>query len=330
MRVNLLFGFFVVFSMMACSTPEEKTADAGGTGGLGDGSLWGDLPINQDRINPDSSVLSPADVTVIETAISFDTAPDTVLLLDTVADRAPIDSLTLDSLVAEVTALDTLAAADAYEPGPVVPIIVNSGNLVTYSLARDQWGRYSFPAEAGQIYTISEIKDPSFCYLGTGADVSPKNYIQKCDADGTLIFTATATQTYYLAVSVAGENVYGVSGSFQVADGGKRLTLGENRVSLTSPTGSDGYFFHFPITQGKSYQCVLTGTSKLSLGFSPAPRAERMSNGQPAWPLLGVGAGLPISEEIPASSVAKSVSGFYYLYINIHESMTLNITLTEK
>jgi hypothetical protein len=235
-----------------------------------------------------------------------------------------------DSSVAEVAVLDAESVPDSFEPGPIVPITVNSGNTATYSLARGQWSRYSFPAEAGQIYSVSEIKDPSFCYLGTTSDVSPKNHLQKCNADGVLIFTAPVAQTYYLAVSVEGDSVSGMSGPFQVADGGMRLTLGENTVSLTSPTGSDGYFFHFPITQGKSYQCTLTGTSKLSLGFSPAPRAERMSNGQPAWPLLGVGSGLPISETIPADSVAKSVSGYYFLYINIHESMTLHITLTEK
>lgn len=326
MRADLSFGFLVVFSMTACSSSTEKAVDSGILVGLSDGSATTDRPINQDLANPDTLSVATADVPVLEAARSQDSALDMVLPVDAVADHAPI----ADSTVVEVANYDTQFAPDVYEPGPIVPIAVNSGNTATFNLAKGQWSRYSFPAEAGQIYSVSEIKDPSFCYLGTTSDVSPNNYLQKCNADGVLIFTAPLAQTYYLAVSVEGDNVSGLSGPFQVADGGKPLVLGENTVSLTSPTGSDGYYFRFPITQGKSYQCTLTGTSKLSLGFTPAPRAERMGNGQPAWPLLGVGSGLPISETIPADSVAKSVSGHYFLYVGIHESMTLNITLMEK
>src|ERR1039457_2710974 len=66
-------------------------------------------------------------------------------------------------------------------------------------------------------------------------------------SDGTwkiFYFDAAATQRYYIAVAVSGG---GVSGSFQVADGGTKIALGSPPLALTAPDGDNTYFFRFPI-----------------------------------------------------------------------------------
>ena len=51
--------------------------------------------------------------------------------------------------------------------------------------------------------------------------------------------------------------------------------------------------------------------------------------GQFSFALRGIGGGLPITHDIPATSVAESYSGFYYFFISVSETMTVTFTLTQ-
>ena len=223
---------------------------------------------------------------------------------------------------------DAASPADAaFDPGPTVPIVVNSGNTATYNLGNGTWKRFSFPVEAGQIYAISELSGITQGYVSAQASVSPANFTYQTDTTtGRLTFTASTAGTYYIAVAVVGG---GASGSFQVADGGRLLPLGSTNLTLTAPNAEDFYFFHFPVTSGKGYHVKVTGPIQPNVGLAVAARAERSSISGFAYSDLGVGGSLAFDEDITAEMVAKSISGFYYFYLNLHGDMTLTVTISE-
>ena len=156
--------------------------------------------------------------------------------------------------------------------------------------------------------------------------MSPTSFQSKTNADGNLAFVAPAAQKYFLAVAAQGA---GVSGSFQVADGGRLLAMGKQTVSLTAPTGDDYTYFHFPIGAGHTYSVLIEGQGTTSVGLGLSARAERASNRQFSYPLRGVSGPLPMTEDIPATSVAESYSGFYYLFIRVSVAMSISITVTQ-
>jgi hypothetical protein len=217
-------------------------------------------------------------------------------------------------------------SVDGFDPGPVVPIIVNSGPTGSYNLANGTWKVFSFDAEANQVYSISGLGGGVNGYLGPTASVSPTNSQAKTNSDGNLSFVAPAAQKYFLAVAAQG---VGASGSFQVADGGRLLAMGKQTFSLTAPTGDDYAFFHFPIASGHAYGIVLEGQSATSVGLGLSARAERASNRQFSYALRGVSGPLPMTEDIPATSVAESYSGFYYLFLRISVALSVSITVTQ-
>jgi hypothetical protein len=217
-------------------------------------------------------------------------------------------------------------SADGFDPGPVVPIVVNSGPTGSFNLANGTWKVFSFEARANQVYSVSGLGGGINGYLGVSASVSPTSFQTKTNADGNLSFVAPAAQKYFLAVAAQG---VGASGLFQVADGGQLLSMGKQTVSLTAPTGDDYIYFRFPISAGHTYNVVLEGQGTSSLGLGLSARAERAFNRQFSYPLRGVSGPLPMNEGIPATSVADSYSGFYYLFIRVSAAMSLSITVTQ-
>ena len=215
----------------------------------------------------------------------------------------------------------------AFDPGPTVPIIVNSGNTVTFNLGDGKWQRFSFPVEAGQIYAISELSGIERGYVSAQADVSPTSFAYQTDATtGWLIFTASTTGTYYIAVAVVGGSA---SGTFQVADGGSLLALGASNLTLAAPNSEDYFFFRFPVTNGKGYHLKVTGPMQPDVALAISARAERSNSGQFGYSDFGVGGSLPFDEDITPAMVAQSISGFYYFYLNLHGDMTVTVTISE-
>jgi hypothetical protein len=217
-------------------------------------------------------------------------------------------------------------AADGFDPGPIVPIVVNSVPSGQFSLGDGKWQVFSFDGEANQVYSLSELSGIVSGYVSTSPGVSSTNYQYKTSTAGNLSFVAPAAQKYYLAVAVKGG---GSSGSFQVADGGRLLALGSTTLTLTAPTGDDYYFFHFPISADHAYTVTMAGPGQPSVRTAVSARAERSSMGQFSFALRGIGGGLPITHDIPATSVAESYSGFYYFFISVSETMTVTFTLTQ-
>ena len=222
-------------------------------------------------------------------------------------------------------------AADAtFQPGPATAIILNNGNTNQYNLGDETWKVFYFDAVAGQIYVVSELSGIVRGYLGTSPSVSPTNYQIASDAtSGALLLTAPASQRYYLAVGVSGGIA---SGSFQVADGGQPIPVGTTTLSLTPADAGDAYYvFRFPITAGHGYTLNLQGPSQPNIGLSAAPRPERSSIGEFSYGIWGVGGSLPFSNEaIPATSVADSTSGFYFVNIRIMAPITFTISIAES
>jgi hypothetical protein len=219
--------------------------------------------------------------------------------------------------------------ADApFQPGPATPIVVNSANTAQYNQGDGTWKVFYFEAEAGQIYVVSGLSGIVRGYLSTSPSVSPTNYQIATDtSSGTLLLTAPASQRYYLAVGVSGG---GASGSFQVADGGKPIALGTTTLSLTPADAGDAYYvYRFPITTGHSYTLNLQGPSQPNIGLSVAPRPERSSLGEFSYSIWGKGGSLPFTDAIPATSVADSTSGFYFVNIRIMASITFTISIAE-
>jgi hypothetical protein len=221
------------------------------------------------------------------------------------------------------------AAADAgFVPGPATPIVINSGPTGQFSLSDGTWKIFYFDAVAAQVYAVSELSGIVHGYVSTSSSVSPSNYQFVTNADGNLSFMAPAAQRYYIAVAVSGG---GVSGSFQVADGGTKIALGSTPLALTAPDGDNTYFFRFPITTGHGYTFSAAGPSQPSIKIAAAPRAERSSNGQFSYSIWGVGGSLPFTGyDISAAAAATSYSGFCFFYINVTSAMTITVTIAES
>jgi hypothetical protein len=314
----------------ACSSSEESTQDAAAptpdSAGTGPGK---DAATGEDRFAPATTDTPLADApTPAGDAGIADTGrgelvvppgPD-ARLADSSAD-VPTGDL---GLVAKDASPDQ--STDGFDPGPVVPIVVNSGPTGSYNLANGTWKVFNFEAEANQVYSVSGLGGGVNGYLGPTASVSPTNYQAKTNADGNLSLVAPATQKYFLAVAAQG---VGASGSFQVADGDRLLAMGKQTVALTAPTGDDYTYFHFPISAGHTYNILVEGQGTTSVGLGLSARAERALNRQFSYPLRGVSGPLPINEDIPSTSVAESYSGFYYLFIRSSVAMSISITVTQ-
>jgi hypothetical protein len=268
-----------------------------------------------------SDVMLASDVVVAADAPSFPdlSSPD---LISTGADLYAAD------LGGAASSGDAAAPVDAaFDPGPTVPIVVNSGNTATFNLGDGKWQRFSFPVEAGQIYAISELSGIERGYVSAQASVSPTNFTYQTDATtGRLIFTASTSGTYYIAVAVVGG---GASGTFQVADGGRLLALGASNVTLAAPNSEDYFFFRFPAMNGKGYHLKVTGPMQPDVALAVSARAERSNSGQFGYSDFGVGGSLPFDEDITSAMVAQSISGFYYFYLNLHGDMTVTVTISE-
>jgi hypothetical protein len=220
------------------------------------------------------------------------------------------------------------AADAAFLPGQATAILVNSGNSAQFGVSDGTWQLFTFDAVANQIYAVSGLAGLATGYVGTSASVSPASYLYKTNADGVLAFTASAAGRYYVAVASSGG---GVTGSFQVADGGTLLALGSTALSLAAPDGDNTYFYRFPISAGHGYVLSATGPSQPNVGLAVSARAERSNNGQFSYSAWGVGGSLPFNnEEIPATSVAESYSGYYYFYINVKGAIALTVTITQS
>jgi hypothetical protein len=218
--------------------------------------------------------------------------------------------------------------ADAFVPGPAEPIEVNSGETASYSLNDGEWKLFYFEAEAGQAYTVSPLSGIVRGYLSTSADVSPDSYQYATDeVEGTVSFVAAETGRHYIAVVVDGG---GASGWFQVADGGRSLSLGANSVSLQAPNSNDTSFFHFPITAGAAYEVQVQGPADPEAVISAAPRPERSLDNQFFHGAWGLSGHLPLGHAIEALSVSQSTSGFYYLSLKVFADMNVTITLTQQ
>jgi hypothetical protein len=342
----------------ACGSSDKPIADPDGSwrGGADAPSVLRDagtqsdvardvLPaVNEETYNaipvPDAPVLAEAGT---EAALPrLDVAPQAVdsAALDGAATEASRPTLDAASAGAEAAADLADAAtgqadvppdtADApFQPGPATPIVVNSANTAQYNQGDGTWKMFYFDAEAGQIYVVSGLSGIVRGYLGTSPSVSPTNYQLATDPiSGTLLLTAPAAQRYYLAVGVSGG---WASGSFQVADGGKPIPLGTTTLSLTPADAGDAYdVFRFPITAGHGYVLSLQGPYQPNIGLSVAPRPERSSIGEFSYGIWGVGGSLPFNNEtIPATSVADSTSGFYFVNIRIMGPITFTISIAE-
>ena len=324
MRGRILLGSWLVCSLVACgsSTPKpDASVDRRPDAGLP--SADAGKPLDTDTAQTTDTARVP-DAGRVDSA-RVDTAVDAPLSDAGKPDMPLSDAGKPDAPLSDAGPVDALPP-DAYDPGPAIPIVVNSGNTASYSLADGEWTRFRFAAEAGQIYSIAELSSVTTGYLGSDSAVSPAHFTQQTNSAGVLVFTAPATQTYYLAVAAAGG---GASGAFQIADGGKPVALGASTITLTAPNRDDTAFFRFPIAAGKAYQISLGGPTTSSVGLGLSPKAERAANGQFSAPLRGVSGPLPMVENIPATSVALSYSGFYYFFLHVYDPMTLTLSLTE-
>jgi hypothetical protein len=217
----------------------------------------------------------------------------------------------------------------AFQPGPAVPVVVNSSNTATYNLADGTWKLFYFDAQASQLYVVSGLTGISRGYLGTSASVSPSSYEKATDPEsGILYFTTATAQRYYLAVAVSGG---GASGAFQVADGGRLLSLGSTTLSLTPSDAGDAYeVFRFPVSAGHGYTITMTGSSPPNIGLSAAERPERSTSGEFAYSDWGTMGPLPFNDvEIKATDVAQSTSGFYYLNMRVIAPITFTIAIAQ-
>jgi hypothetical protein len=234
---------------------------------------------------------------------------------------------------ADATASQADGATDgadaAFQPGPATEIIVNSSNTATYSLADGTWKVFYFDTQVGQLYVVSRLDGATRGYLGTSPSVSPASWTAATDSTtGVLYFTATEGR-YYLAVGVSGA---GVSGSFQVADGGRLLALGTNTVSLSTADAEDvHYVFRFPVTPGHGLMLDFQGPGQPELALSVAPSPERSTSGGFSYSDWGIGGGLPFNnQEIRADQVANSTSGFYFVNVRVTGSITFTVGITQS
>ncbi|HJX53405.1 MAG TPA: hypothetical protein VJ801_11620 [Polyangia bacterium] len=326
---------------LAPATPDLRPADSGAPDAwLSPDSATDSLAVPDANVFPDVSVTSDLQGSPDLSSLDLVVAGADRSAADLGApDQGGVDAGGKDTSGAEVggdaaggdnaaSPADATSPPDAaFDPGPTIPIVVNSGNTATYNLADGKWKRFSFPVEAGQIYAISELSGIVRGYVSAQATVSPSNSTYSTDVTtGRLVFTASAAGTYYIAVAVVGG---GASGSFQVADGGKLVALGATSLTLTAPNAEDFYFFRFPVAAGKGYHLKVTGPIQPNVGLAVSARAERSNYGEFAYSDFGVAGSLSFDEDITAAMVAMSISGYYYFYLNLHGDMTLTVTISE-
>jgi len=328
-RKQVVAGLFLA-GVSACGSSDTSTpeVDSGPGGGAGDAPAR-DLALAPD-IGSDSATARDGSIGLTDAPAGIETsaeAPSLDLALPTgdLAQTGPdLAQLGLDQAQPGSDGVDA-----PYDPGPATPIVVNTGNTAQYNLGDGTWKLFYFDTEAGQIYVVSGLDGITHGYLDTSPSVSPSHYQQATDpVSGTLLFTAPTAQRYYLAVGVSGG---GASGSFQVADGGKPISLGTTALSLTPADGGDAhYVYRFPINPGSGYSLTLEGPSQPNVACSVAPRPERATGGGLGYTIWGVGGSLPFTDEtIPATSVANSTSGFYFIDIRILATIAFTITITE-
>jgi hypothetical protein len=221
----------------------------------------------------------------------------------------------------------TLADA-AFVPGPATPIVVNSGPTGDYNLPNGTWKVFYFDVVAGQMYAVAGLSATERGFVSTDPQVSPSNYQMVTDATGVLSFVAAAAQRTYVAVAATGG---GVSGYFQVADGGIPVALGKTTLSLTAPHGDDTYVYRFPISAGHGYVMNLTGPAQPNVGIAVSPKATRSLGGQfsdSAWSVAG---SLPFTNEaITPESVAMSYSGYYFFQIRVTGTITFTVDIAQS
>jgi hypothetical protein len=218
------------------------------------------------------------------------------------------------------------SAVDSYVPGPVEPLVVNSGNTATYNLADGTWKVFSFDIVAGHFYCVGALGDGVDAYVGPSLSVSPSDYLGKTDYLRALNFTPYITGKYYIAVVANGGDA---AGTLQIAEGGDLLELGDNSVTIAAPDGDNSYFFNFSIAPGHTYAISVTGDAKKPVTLGLSPLADRSTSGQFEFPLSTRTSALPITDEpIPLESVVKSSSRLYFIYVGVKETVNLTITVT--
>jgi hypothetical protein len=230
-----------------------------------------------------------------------------------------------DAAAAKDEAAEETSAVDAFVPGPIEPVAINSGDTATYDLADGAWKVFSFDTVADHLYCVSTLGDGVIGYFG-GSTVSPTNY-DLTTKSGVLVFPEYATETRYLAVAADGG---GASGKFQVADGGELLTLGDNTVDFTAADVGHYRVFRFNVAPGHNYTVSIAGTAKNPVALGLSPKAERAAAGAIAYPFLETTTALPITDKlVPFESTVESYTRFYFLFLKVAEavSLTVNITL---
>jgi hypothetical protein len=256
-----------------------------------------------------------------ETGSPVDTAfikSDVPRAADAKADKAPPPDTAL--------ATDTSSGPtpDAFVPGPVEPLVVNSGNTAQYNLTDGTWKVFSFDTTQGHFYCLGTLDDGLDAYVSQSPSVSPFDYNEKTNYMRALNFTSNSGGRYYIAVAASGS----VSGAFQIAEGGDLLDLGENTVDLTAPNGDSTYFYNFSVAPGHGYNVSVTGNAKNPVTLSLSPLADRTTTGQFVSPLSSKTSALPINDEfIPYESVAQSTSRLYFLYVRVKEATSLTIKI---
>ncbi len=310
MRLSIPRAFVVVLIAAAgCGSSNSKTEfmpDAAVSAVVQDASQPTDLEIVSIKFD----VFTPAD-----TKIDKGLAPDTFAALTPDAAVLPTPD----------------ATPDAFVPGPVEPLLVNSGNTAKFDLADGTWKVFSFDTIEGHLYVLGALPDGVEAYVGQSPSVSPFEYIEATNYMRALTFTSSSTGKYYVAVVAKGASV---SGAFQIADAGELLEVrtseggqvGENKFALTAPNGEASYFYYFSVAPGHDYKVSLIGDAKKPVTLSLSPLADRSTAGPFASPLSSVTGALPITDElVPVASVAKSTSRLYFLYVKVQETVSLTI-----
>jgi hypothetical protein len=243
------------------------------------------------------------------------------------ADEGPVPDTVEARARDQAVDLPAEPTADAFVPGPVEPLVVNSGNTASYDLGEGTWKVFSFDTLAGHFYCVGTLDAAVDAYLGSSPSVSPSDYMEKTNYLRALNFTSYSGGKYYIAVAPNGG---AASGSFQVADGGDLLELGENTVTLSAPDGGDGmHVYNFSIAPGHTYTISVAGDAKQPVTLSLSPLADRSTTGDFALPLSSRTSALPITDEpIPLESTVKSTSRLYFFFVRVKEAVDLTITIT--
>jgi hypothetical protein len=264
---------------------------------------------------PDSHVDLKSDAAAPDFA---DTSPGADLAVSMPADGP-------DAVAGKDAGAEATSTADAFVPGPVEPVVLGNGNTATYDLADGTWKVFSFDTVADHLYCVSGLGSDVVGYFG-GSSASPYNY-DETTQNGVLVFPEYATGTRYLAVAASGGSA---SGSFQVADGGELLTVGDNTLELTAADVNHYRVFRFNVAPGHNYTVSVTGETKNPVDLGLSPKAERVAGGGIAYPFSETTAPLPIADElVPFESTVESYTRFYFIFLKAQEvaSLTVNITL---